>query len=522
MSLNPEQYKPLFCAGSMGRSSADVLQQRRRALLDDLDSWAVFYGIPHLPGHQFGWYASREQFLQEPSLVYLTGLNIPGCTLILDPARKPGDRVVLFLPPRDARREFWDGETLGADSIELENSDHGAEPNPNMGSSSANSSLNLDGVLDFGKVRARSRSEAQGDSGLVYQLTGISRILPDSLLDTWIQKRLQTGKEQHMYCYFHEYTGGGRTVKKEDYLWELSRKLKRKCRKENVELKSIAATHLRRRVVNDRYVLSDMRRAQKITRQAFETILGKIQTFRSETELSAALEFELLQKSEWGLAFPTICAAEKNACTLHYTRNCATIPSNSLILLDFGVRSACGLSDISRTIPASGKFNPLQKLLYAIVLEVQKNNEKRVRPGARIADLNRSVWLDMEHLLKQRFTDAGGKMHRAYPLKSSADNLAAPHGVSHLIGIQVHEGDPFRLYQNIPLQEGMVLSNEPGLYGYFELKIAGKWYKEWIGIRIEDDLLVTKGGCTNLSRSIPKEVHQIEMLASGDLQQVEK
>lgn len=520
MSLNPEQYKPLFCAGSMGRSSADVLQQRRRALLDDLDSWAVFYGIPHLPGRNYGWYASREPFVQEPSLVYLSGLNLPGCTLILDPSRKPGDRVVLFLPPRDARREFWDGETLGADSIELENTgNHSASHEESDDSAKITS---LDKILDFGKVRARSRSEAQGDSGLVYQLTGISRILPDTLLDAWIQKRLQTGKEQHMYCYYHEYTGGGRTVKKEDYLWELSRKLKRKCRKENVELKSIAATHLRRRVVNDRYVLSDMRRAQKSSRQAFETVLTKITDFKSETDLSATLEFELLRKSEWGLAFPTICAAEKNACTLHYTRNCSAIPSNSLILLDFGVRSACGLSDISRTIPACGSFNPLQKLLYSIVLEVQKNNEKRVRPGARIADLNRSVWQDLEHLLKQRFTDAGGKMHRAYPMKSPADNLAAPHGVSHLIGIQVHEGDPFRLYQNIPLQEGMVLSNEPGLYGYFELKIAGKWYKEWIGIRIEDDLLVTKGGCTNLSRSIPKEIHQIEALASGVSKQVEK
>jgi len=87
-----------------------------------------------------------------------------------------------------------------------------------------------------------------------------------------------------------------------------------------------------------------------------------------------------------------------------------------------------------------------------------------------------------------------------------------PHGVSHLMGEQEHDGDPFRNYLSEPMREGWLISNEPGLYGSFKIRLNGKLYDEEIGIRIEDNLLITKTGCKNLSSSIPKTVRQIEKL----------
>jgi Xaa-Pro aminopeptidase len=210
-----------------------------------------------------------------------------------------------------------------------------------------------------------------------------------------------------------------------------------------------------------------------------------------------------------GLSFPSIIAAGKNACTLHYVKKDCEIKKGNLILLDFGCRYNAVCSDISRTVPANGKFNPLQKLLYGIVLDTQKFHEKNVRAGLTLLELSDRAWLFLEDLLIKRFIIPGGDMERCYSVK--------PHGISHLIGDIVHEGESKKDYSKTPLKEGMLISNEPGIYGHFELKINGVFYSEDIGIRLEDDLLVTKNGCKNLSAGIPKEVRDIERIIKRGL-----
>ena len=154
------------------------------------------------------------------------------------------------------------------------------------------------------------------------------------------------------------------------------------------------------------------------------------------------------------------------------------------------------MSDISRTLPISGKFNPLEEILYNIVLETQETIEKEVKPGRLLADLNQLAWYTLNTLIEKKFYAIGGKWKKSYDKN--------PHQIGHAIGICVHEGDPNRQYYNMPLQPCMLISNEPGLYGHFELEIAGKHHSQWIGIRIEDNLWLTKKGCENLSKTIPK------------------
>ena len=110
---------------------------------------------------------------------------------------------------------------------------------------------------------------------------------------------------------------------------------------------------------------------------------------------------------------------------------------------------------------------------------------------------------------KKNFGGAGGEYKLRYKDR--------PHGVSHLMGEQEHDGDPFRNYASQPMKAGWMISNEPGLYGEFKIRLNGKTYDETIGIRIEDNLVMTQSGCMNLSRNIPKTVREIEKLMAGKL-----
>jgi Xaa-Pro aminopeptidase len=157
------------------------------------------------------------------------------------------------------------------------------------------------------------------------------------------------------------------------------------------------------------------------------------------------------------------------------------------------------------------------------VLDVQAHAQSQVRPGTTIRDLNRSAWERMENLLEERFLAKGGTMHRPYaegklatlPTKSKG-HPKQPHGLSHLMGEQEHDGDPFRLYQDEPLRPGLMISNEPGLYGRFRMRLEGRIREASLGIRIEDDLVVTPKGCRNLSEAIPKDPDEIQRRIGGN------
>ena len=181
----------------------------------------------------------------------------------------------------------------------------------------------------------------------------------------------------------------------------------------------------------------------------------------------------------------------------------------SLLLLDFGCRYNSCVSDVSRTIPLSGKFNPLQRLLYQIVLDAQRLVEEHVGPGVTFHSLNEMCWTFIENALQVRLLLPGGKMERHYKTR--------PHNIGHLIAHSVHDGDPFRHYSSEPLEIGMVLTNEPGLYGHFEMIIDDEFYSEDCGIRIEDQLLITDKGCQNLTKNCPKSIDELEhLLAPSD------
>jgi len=463
-----QKHSMLFPTGTADIKAADVLRKRRINLLKELDSFAVFSGIPQPPGEENLWIINNQRIFQDPSILFLTGINQPEIILLLDPFIKP--KATLFVPEKDPNKEFWNGFAFG-----------------------------------------------YSDKETLSTLTGIRCIKPLENFEETIQQCIKGIKKKFFYTYHHKYMGVRNGRKTEfkistDHNYRFAARLKRlavKTRKKthrtsNLEVRSCAELHHKLRTPLDPYQIKDTIKAIKLTNEAFLTVASELSNKTNEYEISTCLESELLKRSKYGLSFPAIVASGKNALVLHYLKNDSPLKPGSLVLLDFGVRWGLMNSDISRTVPINGKFNPLQKLLYQIVIDAQRENQKNAREGVTINELNERVWTYIELRLKRDFFDFGGQAKRPYDFQ--------PHGVSHLIGIQVHDGDPFRLYQSMPMETGWLISNEPGIYGHFKMEINGTLYSEAIGIRIEDNLLITKSGCENLSRRIPKNTAAIENL----------
>ena len=470
----------VFVSGIAGPKARGHYARRRREHLDAAEFPWVFHGLEREPGGELHWLMNGVRVFQEPSLLYLTGINQPGVSLVLDPTAPAARRETLFLPWKDPAKEFWDGVRLGL--------------LPGRG------------------------PESKRNLSFLRELLGVERILPAQELPRFLS---ELGAKHARLGVFHQAWPGGKALA-DDPSNAFARRVASLVRRSGCRVESIAPQHYRLRMPLDRWQLSECERAQAWTREAFLELLSELPRLGTEHAVSGVLEGAMLRRSQWGLAFPTICAAGRNAATLHYMKNDEPVAPGSMILLDFGCRSASMHADISRTIPASGRFDPLQEILYGIVLDVQARAQTLARPGATIRSMNREAWQLMEDLLEDRLLSRGGKAMRPYaegdlatlPGRSKA-HARQPHGLSHLMGEQEHDGDPFRLYQDEPLREGMMLSNEPGIYGTFSLRLGGRTWKSTLGIRIEDDLVVVPGGCRNLSEGIPKTPGDLEALIGG-------
>ena len=205
-----------------------------------------------------------------------------------------------------------------------------------------------------------------------------------------------------------------------------------------------------------------------------------------EYQLEALFSYALKEYGNLGTSFDTIIAAGKNAIVLHYPNPKDKIQEGVLVLCDLGARYQQYAGDITRTYPASGTFNPLQRQVYEIVLHANEHIISLAKPGVKLVDLQKECLNLMakacvkEGLIKKE-EDIGSIYY---------------HNVGHHLGLDTH--DP--MSRDLPLEPGCVITVEPGLY----IKELG------IGIRIEDDVLITEKGCENLSRDIPKSVDDIE------------
>ena len=232
-----------------------------------------------------------------------------------------------------------------------------------------------------------------------------------------------------------------------------------------------------------------MRQAQEATRIAIEAMMTHAKPEMNESELEGAYDFALMKQCVRQHAFPSIVAGGKRATTLHYGENNQVVHDGELVLIDLGAAVGNYCADISRTFPVNGKFTHRQKELYNTVLEAQRIVMENAKPGITTRELNQLVVDYYESRLDDLGLRKEGKGVRDYYY----------HGVSHHLGLDTHDICTDR---ERTLQPGMVITVEPGLYVE----------DESIGIRIENDVLITEDGCVDLSADILKTVEEIEAL----------
>ena len=270
---------------------------------------------------------------------------------------------------------------------------------------------------------------------------------------------------------------------------------------------NIALDIERMRLIKSKAEIKLIKKAVNITRKAHHRAMKISANLKYEYELQANIEYIFKKNGAYSDAYTSIVACGNSANTLHYTNNDKKLVKGALILIDAGCEYEYYASDITRTIPVSGRFTKAQSEVYEMVLSAQKEIIKMIKPKVLRSTLQKKS----EELLCQGMIDLGilhGELKTL--LKEKAYKKYYPHGIGHWMGIDVHDMAPYKKPngKEIPLASGMVMTIEPAVYFDKEDKDIPKKYRG-IGIRIEDDILVTKEGYENLSSKIAKEIKDI-------------
>lgn len=392
----------------------------------------------------------HHEYRQQSDFYYLTGLDEPNAALVLSGG---GDaKLTLFVLPRDAAREVWDGPRIGVEG--------------------ANSSFGASHAHEFARLEEE---------------------LPKLLLG-----------HRRVVCRLGEAEEDERRILK---ALRRARRLARKTQVVPVELwDSSTLLHEMRRVKADGE-LSLMRRAAAITAEAHRAAMKAAGPGKFEYEVEAELRSVFRRCGAERPAYAPIVGSGPNATILHYVKNSRRMEQGDLLLIDAGCEYGYYASDVTRTFPVGGTFSSAQKRIYEIVLDAQRQAIAHVRPGITFEDL---------HAISLRVITSGlielGMI--AGPLEIAlSQELYKPffmHGTGHYLGMDVHDvGSYHEQGKARPFEPGVVLTVEPGIYispsnDQVPLEYRG------IGVRIEDDIVVTSDGHENLTAAIPKSIEEIE------------
>ncbi|MBN3950746.1 MAG: aminopeptidase P N-terminal domain-containing protein [Nostoc sp. NMS7] len=430
-------------------------RQRREQLMAKIgDGTAIFRSAPMAVMHNDVEYVYR----QDSDFFYLTGFNEPQAVAVLAPHHSE-HRFVLFVQPKDREKEVWTGYLSGVDA--------------------AKEFYGADEAYPISELDEKLPQYLEKASRIYYHL-GRDRTFNDQILGHY-QSLLRTYPKRGTGPIAIEDTG---TV-----------------------LNSM-------RLIKSEAELELMRQAVAIATEAHNYAQEIAAPGRYEYEIQAEMERIFRLRGGLGPAYPSIVASGVNACVLHYIENNRQMQDGELLLIDAGCTYGYYNSDITRTFPVGGKFTPEQKTLYEIVLEAQKQAIAQVQPGNPFKLIHDTA----VRVLTEGLVELG-------ILKGEIDKLIEEekykpyymHRTSHWLGLDVHDAGVYQHGEDKPqiLQPGQILTVEPGLYIVPDTKLAEDQPEtdpRWIGIgiRIEDDVLVTPGGHEVLTAGVPKAVDEVE------------
>jgi Xaa-Pro aminopeptidase len=392
-------------------------------------------------------------FRPDSDFHYLSGFPEPEAVLVLVPGRPQGE-FLLFCRERDPAKEQWDGYRAG---LEGAVSDYGADD--------AFPYSDLDDIMP-GLLEQRDR---------VFYAMGCNSDF-DQRVSSWVnQVRCRSRAGAHAPTEF---------LALDHYLHDM-------------------------RLYKSRAEIAVMRRAARLSAAAHKELMKTCRPGDRESQLAARFAHHCQMRGARELAYPSIVGGGNNACVLHYVENSAELQDGDLVLIDAGCELDCYASDITRTFPVNGRFSEPQRQLYQLVLDAQLAAIAKVRAGNHWNEPHEAaVRVLTRGLLKLGLLK--GKLANA--LKNETYKKFYMHRTGHWLGMDVHDVGDYKVDGHWrELEPGMVLTIEPGLYIPRGMRgVAKKW--QGIGIRIEDDVLVTRDEPDILSRDVPKSPQDIEAL----------
>jgi Xaa-Pro aminopeptidase len=437
----------------MPKLPLDAYAARRRAVLDRMPEGAAIL----LPTHVEQVRSNTTHFPFRPAsdFWYLTGFPEPDAWALLKRAGTDAG-FHLFVQPKDPERERWTGTRHGVEGATSRFSADHAWPLADL-------DKELSRLLEDVHTLYFPFARAPGPNTL-------SRL--HGLLD-----RVRVGRKAGL--------GPATLVDASAFLSEM------RLRKSEAEL-------------------ALMREGARITGEAHVAAMQAVRPGMHEYEIQALIEYTFRRQGAWGSAYGTIVAGGANACVLHYVHNDAELKEGELMLVDAGAEIDGYASDVTRTTPVSGRYEGAAREIYEAVLGVQEATVASVRPGASINGIHAEVLRRITGAL----VDLGilhGEVEAL--VEDKAYELYYMHRTSHWIGLDVH--DVGRYVQmdgdDVPLEPGMVITVEPGLYLSPDDETVPAVMRG-IGVRIEDDVLVTPSGHENLTAHIPKRIGDVEAL----------
>ncbi|MEO0541795.1 MAG: aminopeptidase P N-terminal domain-containing protein [Cyanobacteria bacterium P01_A01_bin.105] len=428
---------------------------RRQALLNAIgQGTAIFTSAPMAVAHN----DVEHPFRQYSDFYYLTGFDEPGAVAVLSPSHEE-HRFVLFVRPKDLKAETWSGRRLGVDA--------------------AKERLGADEVYPINELGEKLQQYVEKADRLYYHL-GVNRSFDQRILTLW----------QRLIATYSKRGTGPVAIEDSKLLMQNFRRIKQTCE------------------------LDTLRRAIDITVKAHNHARDIARPGRYEYEIQAEMEHIFRLEGGMGPAYPSIVASGDNACILHYIENNRQMQAGDLLLIDAGCAYNYYNADITRTFPVGGQFTDEQRIIYELVLEAQQQALAQVQPGqpfnafhdaatrvitAGLVDLKLLVG-EVDQLIEEQ-------KHKAFYM----------HGTGHFLGLDVHDSGILRNPDQTwkPFQPGNVVTVEPGIYIAPEYKPAegqpevdDRW--RGIGVRIEDDVLVTETGHEVLTAGVPKQLEAME------------
>ncbi|WP_113907991.1 Xaa-Pro aminopeptidase [Aliidiomarina celeris] len=427
------------------------LQQRRQALAKAMAPNSV--AIIPAAQEQVRSNDTHYPFRQNSDYYYYTGLNEPGGLLVLLPGK--ANESLLWVLNRDPEQEIWHGRRLGCEQAQA-----------------------LSGVAQCYSLNTLQEQ-------LALCIDGCDELYIAQGMQSWVTATL------------------------EDVLRQL-RANKRKGQRAPQRVHDLTPFMHNQRLIKSKYEQACMRQACKISVDAHRRAMRATEPGRYEFQIAAELHHEMHWQGAAGPAYGSIVGGGENACILHYTENTSELRDGDLLLIDAGAEFLGYAGDITRTFPVNGKFSEPQRKLYNLVLRAQEAAFAVIKPGATLPDAYKaSVQVLVEGMVKLGILQ--GEVEQLI-----ADMAFRPyfmHGLGHWLGLDVHDvGDYQVAGKPRPLEPGMVITVEPGLYIPANADCPEAY--RGMGIRIEDDLLITESGFDNLTSGVPKTIEGIEALMS--------